>query len=71
MRVTIRPVQAISRKGWSAVDQNPQRPYAGRPQRADDEMVPSAWRHAGLDVGTDGEAAHIGELSIRAKFLVG
>jgi hypothetical protein len=29
-------------------DQNPQRPYARRPKRSDEEMVPAAWRHAGV-----------------------
>src|SRR3989442_8361816 len=27
--------------------ENPQRPYARHPITSDDEMVPSAWRHAG------------------------
>ena len=40
---TMRPVRTISRE----VFVTPQRPYAGHPHSVDDEMVRTAWRHAG------------------------
>src|SRR6185437_14358097 len=48
--------------------QNPQRPYAGHPNRWDEEMVQSARRRAGLESGARRHYQVVMEL---AKFLVG
>ena len=78
--VTIRPVQKISRKDWDAgfvgTFQNPQRPYARHPCREDEDMVPTAWRHAGTAVNVRKELRFAWKLAcfqvrLRAKFLVG
>jgi hypothetical protein len=76
--VTIRPVQKISRKDWDAgvAYQNPQRPYARHPRIGDEDMVPTAWRHAGTAVNVRKELRFAWKLAcfqvrLRAKFLVG
>jgi hypothetical protein len=45
--------------------ENPQRPYARHPTRSDDEMVPSAWRHA-VDV-IQGSDVQFGRVRIRLE----
>jgi hypothetical protein len=69
--VKMRRVRTISRKDLSTELENPQRPYARHPSTSDDEMVPSAWRHA-VDV-IKGSDVQFGRVRIRpeAKFLVG
>jgi hypothetical protein len=52
--VTTRPVRTISRE----VLVTPQRPYAGHPT-TDDEMVRSAWRHAGATRCRSGRVARL------------
>ena len=47
--VTKHPVRTISRKDRSRKrERNPQRPYVGHPRVSDEEMVPTAWRHAAM-----------------------
>jgi len=46
--VTIRGVRTISRKGSNGVFENPQRPHAEHLIKSGEDMVRTAWRHAGV-----------------------
>ncbi len=48
--VTIRGVRTISRKGSNGVFENPQRPHAEHLIKSGEDMVRTAWRHAGVEM---------------------